>query len=237
MSRREFGAIYAVSDIHGCASAFEAARHLIARDAATYAGRKLVVFLGDYVDRGPASRRVLEMLMRPISNELEEVALCGNHDDQLVRMVRGNLPIENWLEFAGGATLASFGIDEEHTRKKFGLKELYRQVVEMIPEAYIAKLEALPISLQVGDLLFVHAGIRPGVAMDSQTDRDLMWIREPFLQDGPKLPVFVIHGHTPSINVSVGNARLGIDTAAVLTGRLTVLRIVGTKFTTMLTNP
>ncbi|MQB23371.1 serine/threonine protein phosphatase [Agrobacterium tumefaciens] len=233
MCGSDFSALYAISDIHGCASAFRAARRLIARDAQGYPGRKLVVLLGDYVDRGPASRDVLELLTQPISEGIEKVALCGNHDDQLVKMVRGELPIDAWLEFAGSATLTSFGIDVENVLKRVGLKGLHHVVRETIPTAYISRLEALPVSLQIDNLLFVHAGVRPGVALASQTDNDLMWIREPFLEDGPQLPIFVIHGHTPGITVNIGNARLGIDTAAVATGKLTVLRIVGTKFSTI----
>lgn len=233
MCGSDFSAVYAIGDIHGCATAFSNARSLIARDAQDYPGRKLAVFLGDYVDRGPASQKVLELLSEPIADEVEQVALCGNHDDQLVKMVRGDLPICAWLDFAGSATLASFGIDVENVIKKGGFKGLYEVVVETMPDAYISRLEALPVSLQIDDLLFVHAGVRPGVALASQTDTDLMWIREPFLESGPRLPIYVVHGHTPGIHVNIGNARLGIDTAAVATGKLTVLRIVGTRFSIM----
>jgi serine/threonine protein phosphatase 1 len=232
-----FDVIYAISDIHGHAAAFEDARRIITHDAQQFPGQKLAVFLGDYVDRGPASRKVLELLMQPLGNGITEIALCGNHDDQLTKMLRGKVPVGIWLQFAGSATLASFGIDVEYVKKTIGLLGLHRLVVDVIPEHYIAKLEAMPVSLQVDNLLFVHAGIRPGIPIDAQTDEDMMWIREPFLERGPDQPVFVIHGHTSSPDLNYGNSRLGIDTAVAATGRLTILKIARSKFTTLRTQP
>lgn len=131
-----------------------------------------------------------------------------------------------WLDFGGAETLRSYGIDAEHTLKDGGGQAaLFRMVEEAVPEQHIQFLETLPTMLTVGKLVFVHAGVRPGVPLENQTDEDLMWIREPFLSDGPQLSSLVIHGHTVTPEPSFASGRVGIDTGAYATGRLTVLRI------------
>lgn len=106
-----------------------------------------------------------------------------------------------------------------------GLPVLTRVISETVPEHHVRLLESMPTMLTVGKLVFVHAGIRPGIALDKQTDDDLMWIREPFLTDGPKLPFLVVHGHTITQEPVFASGHVGIDTGAFATGRLTVLRI------------
>jgi serine/threonine protein phosphatase 1 len=220
-----FDAIYAITDIHGCAGELADAHARILEDASAVRGSKLIVYLGDYVDRGPASRKVLDMLAAPPLAGFERVTLSGNHDDEFARMARKPSMIGDWIDFAGTATLASYGIDVEHVTRMTGTRGLQKLAADLIPEAHIAMIDAMPVSLQIGQLLFVHAGIRPGVDMAKQTDMDMMWIREPFLSEGPGLPLFVIHGHTPVLEPTYGPQRIAIDTAACSTGHLTVLKI------------
>jgi serine/threonine protein phosphatase 1 len=104
-----------------------------------------------------------------------------------------------------------------------------RIVKQAVPASHIDFLASLPTMLEIGPLVFVHAGIRPGIPLAEQTDQDLLWIREPFLSAGPKLPVLIVHGHTVQPEPDFGNRRVGIDTGAFATGRLTVLRIANGK--------
>lgn len=229
-SGNDFEAIYAISDIHGCADELADAQRRIVKDARAYLGPKLLVFLGDYVDRGPDSSKVLEMLAAEPPVGFVRVALSGNHDDEFARMVRKPSIIADWLDFAGTETLASYGIDVAHVIKTKGFRGLQGLVAELVPEEHVAMIEKMPVSLQIGKLLFVHAGIKPGVDMSKQTDMDLMWIREPFLSEGPRRPLFVIHGHTPVLQPTFGPQRVAIDTAATATGHLTILKIAEASF-------
>ncbi|MBO9099408.1 serine/threonine protein phosphatase [Rhizobium sp. K1/93] len=221
-----FSAIYAIGDVHGCMGLLRKAYDRILQDDPPSPGKKLVVFLGDYVDRGEDSKAVLEFLTRPCTEGVEHVCLCGNHDAEFFRFLLNPKATMSWLEFGGVETLASYGIDADHILKSGGgLPVLDRVVKQAVPAHHMSLLASLPIMLEVGRLVFVHAGIRPGVPLVEQTDHDLLWIREPFLTSGPKLPVFVFHGHTVQPEPTFGPRRVAIDTGAYATGRLTVLRI------------
>ncbi len=124
----------------------------------------------------------------------------------------------------------SYGIDIHHlgSRHKGRGANLQDLLTEAVPASHREFLETLPVSLRIGQMIFVHAGIRPGISLEQQTDGDLMWIREPFLKLGPKLPrTFVIHGHTPHPEPDLGPSRVGIDTGAFYTGKLSILKIDG----------
>ncbi|WP_240539053.1 metallophosphoesterase [Rhizobium tumorigenes] len=198
----------------------------ILKDRPAVTGRKLVVFLGDYVDKGPDSKAVLEFLCQPAREGVHHVCLCGNHDAEFFRFLQDPKSNLGWLEFGGVNTLRSYGIDTKHILKNGGgLKVLQRTVSQAIPAQHIEFLSSLPTMLKVGDIVFVHAGVRPGISLTEQTDHDLLWIREPFLTEGPMLPLFVLHGHTVTARPAFGNRRVGIDTGAYATGRLTVIKL------------
>lgn len=221
--------IYAIGDVHGCLAELQQAEARIAADVRRTGRPGLVVLLGDYVDRGPSSFQVIDHLQKPSTLGLRRLALCGNHDDIFSKFIEEPELYNDWLSLGGEQTLMSYGIDFAHlTRKrksKFDdLKELLDQAV---PAAHRQFLANLPICLKVGKLVFVHAGLRPGVALMDQQDEDLMWIREPFLSQGPRQPLLVVHGHTPQITPDAGPGRIGIDTGAYYTGKLTVLKIDG----------
>ncbi|MGR9436618.1 metallophosphoesterase family protein [Rhizobium leguminosarum] len=226
----EFAAVYAMSDVHGCYNELVKAQRRIEEDAARIPGPKLIVMLGDYVDRGPDSSAVLEFLSKTPPPGFQRFVLCGNHDAELVKLYRKPACILEWLGFAGPETLHSYGIDIERLlQSAAGNETIARVIRNMIPERHIQFLESLPIMLRIGRVLFVHAGIKPGIDLKKQKDSDLMWIRQPFLDEGPQLPVLVIHGHTPARTPTFGPQRIGIDTAVSATGRLTVLTIKGTR--------
>ncbi|MCE6074187.1 metallophosphoesterase family protein [Agrobacterium vitis] len=223
---KAFSAIYAVGDVHGCYAELLEAECRILNDASAIDGPKLIVMLGDYVDRGPSSRRVIDHLMAPLAPGFERVSLCGNHDDVFCHFLDDPSAGRRWLDFGAAATLYSYGIDIEHALHQAGsFKGLSTELARAIPESHYAWLKSLPVMLKVGQFLFVHAGLKPGIALESQADEDLMWIREPFLGRGPELPYTVVHGHTPTDTVTFGKNRIGIDTGAYASGRLAVLRI------------
>lgn len=198
---------YAIGDIHGC---FEKLERLWAACLAHAASRACrFVFLGDYVDRGPQSARVVAFLMEAQRREeAEVVCLKGNHEDMLLQAVGGDPRIVAWWIGNGGdATLRSYGVERP----------------DGLPEDHKRWLASLRLSYDDGQRLFVHAGIDPTRPLDGQEEHDLLWIRDPFLSYGGPLPRFVVHGHTP---VRTGQPdlranRLDVDTGAVLGGPLT----------------
>jgi serine/threonine protein phosphatase 1 len=133
-----------------------------------------------------------------------------------------------WLSQGGRETLFSYGVDADYLLyRSRGRSAVGPAVRDVVPSSHVELLQSMPISLTVGDAIFVHAGLRPDVLFEKQTDQDLMWIREPFLSKGAPAPLLVIHGHTPVMEPVFANRRIGIDTAAFATGRLTVLRMAG----------
>lgn len=219
--------IYAIGDVHGCISELRAAEARIAADIDASKQPGLIVLLGDYIDRGPSSRQVIEYLVRPSEFGLRRLPLCGNHDDIFLKFIRDPEAYPEWLRLGGQQTLLSYGIDLNHVtaRRKGRGATLVEVMRESIPEEHVEFLAALPLCLKVGEFLFVHAGIAPGVPLEEQRDGDMMWIREPFISEGPKLPLLVIHGHTPHPELYLGPGRIGIDTGAYYSGQLAVLKI------------
>jgi serine/threonine protein phosphatase 1 len=219
--------IYAVGDVHGCLDELIACERRIVDDAADVDGDRLIIMLGDYVDRGPRSAQVIDHLLEPPPAGFERICLAGNHEEAMLRFVdqpRNNM---DWLDFGGVETLRSYGVDIERLLRFVDAKALPAVLRDMIPERHLGFIRDLPVAIDAGQHLYVHAGVRPGIALSEQSDRDLMWIREPFLSQGPGFPVTVVHGHTISQEPAVGRGRLGIDTGAYATGRLTAARIQG----------
>jgi len=222
---KDYAAVYAVGDIHGCYEQLRAAYAAIEKDAAVIGGRSLVIFLGDYVDRGLHSKSVMNFLCRS-GLPLESVFLCGNHEEEFLQFCLNPSRKLAWLDFGGRETLMSYGIDADHILKSAGgTQGLAQAVRQVIPDQHIEFLKGLPILARVDDVVFVHAGIRPSVPLNEQNDYDLTWIREPFLSKGPGFEFTVVHGHTVTIEPSFGRQRIGIDTGVYETGRLTVLKL------------
>jgi serine/threonine protein phosphatase 1 len=207
--------VYAVGDIHGCAEKLDALHALMAEDAASAAEpRKVIVYLGDYVDRGPDSRGVLERLARPPPFTAETVRLMGNHEAMLLAALDdpGDARAAAlWLMNGGGAALASWGADPEAPQEAWA---------SALPAAHLALLRGLARSARFGGYFFAHAGVRPGVRLDRQDPEDLIWIREPFLSSTAEHGAVVVHGHTPAKTVVIRPNRIGLDTGAVYGGRL-----------------
>jgi serine/threonine protein phosphatase 1 len=198
--------VYAIGDIHGSLHKLRDLMMLCERHAD---GRTAsFIFLGDYIDRGPDSRGVVEALMDMQSRQPDRViALKGNHEAVALEVVDGETEAELWLREGGTATLRSYDIDDARD----------------LPDEHIAWLRALPLCYDDGRRFFVHAGVDSEKPLGAQRDRDLIWIREPFLSDARDYGRLIVHGHTPQtdgIPDFRGN-RLNLDTGAVFGRPLT----------------
>ncbi|GGE01042.1 serine/threonine protein phosphatase [Aureimonas endophytica] len=226
------GVLYAIGDIHGCFDEFRRLEELILADGRRYDGRKIVILLGDYIDRGPRSAEVIAHLLQPLDGDFDRLCLCGNHEEMMLNYLDDPAEHSHWPDVGGRATLVSYGIDLDHMHRlaRRDRNALRRHLAESIPEEHQHFLRSLPALVHSGTTVFVHAGLRPSVPLEAQTDRDLLWIREPFLSRGPQLPLNVVHGHSPTDAVILQHGRIGIDTGVFITGRLTALRLAGGAF-------
>lgn len=222
----DYAAVYAIGDVHGCLDALLDLEDMIGEDALSIEGRKLIVMLGDYVDRGPKSCAVLYHLTASPPSGFERVCLRGNHDDAFLAFLDGD-PAGDWvLDHGAETTLASYGVEVEDFNLPAGRFALREAVRSAVPSSHVAFLRSLPVLLTIGADVFAHAGVRPGRPLSEQSDDDLMWIRRSFLDLGPGLPVRVFHGHTPMREAHVGPDRVSLDTHCYRSGRLTAARIV-----------
>lgn len=226
--------VYAVGDVHGRADLLELLHDRIRADAeGSGATRKVVVYLGDYVDRGNESRRVIDMLIEQPLEGFEMVHLKGNHEAFMIDFMDDPMLAQVWIMNGGGATLASYGVEYDHLAgRPLGwddLEELRRRFVEALPDSHRDFLENLALHHVEGDYLFVHAGIRPGVPVDEQNEDDLVWIRDEFLDSAADHGKIVVHGHTIEWDPVVRPNRIGIDTGAFASGTLTALALEGAE--------
>lgn len=213
--------IYAIGDVHGCLDELLRLEQHIVADAAGTAGEKWIVMLGDYVDRGPASAQVIDHLLAPPPPGFRRFTLAGNHEQMLLEFLAAPRQSAGWLDFGGLETLRSYGIEPLNQPPA----ALATALAARLPSAHLDWLHQLPASLEVPGFVFVHAGLRPGVPLDAQDERDMLWIRNEFLDAPASGGPVVVHGHSPEAEPVHNAARIGIDTAAFATGRLTSARI------------
>lgn len=220
--------IYAIGDIHGRDDLLGDLLDRIAADTASRGpARQVVVFLGDLIDRGPASAQVIERLRRYRPADARVVFLGGNHEEVLLRILDGEEQlVPDWLRFGGAECMESYGIDRKRLRRLSPAKAA-AAIRAAIPPAHVEFLDGFDDSFRAGDYLFVHAGIRPGVPLAEQSQTDLRWIREPFLKHAGSHGSVVVHGHTISEQVEERANRIGVDTGAYRTGVLTAIVLEG----------
>lgn len=223
--------IYAVGDVHGRADLLKSLHAAIAADACLRPSRRRVlIHLGDYVSRGRSSRRVLDMVRAPLIAGFETVCLRGNHEELAVRFLEGDLRIgAHWLDYGGAATLRDYGVEvaDPRDRGPETMEHLRQRLSAAMPPDQIAFLRGLALFRREGDYFFVHAGLRPGVPLDRQTEHDMTWIRKPFTESEVDFGVAVVHGHTISEEPQARANRIGIDTGAYDSGVLTCLALEG----------
>lgn len=218
--------VYAIGDIHGCLAETELLLQQIKLDS-DYRdeARTYVIFLGDVVDRGPDSKGVIELLMNFPYSFAEPVFIMGNHEEMMVRGLMSEPDVlPNWLKYGGYACAESYGVSK---RKLMGQdpSSLQRILRPAIPRRHVEFLAGFLDYVQFGDFLFTHAGIRPGIPLERQASRELRWIREPFLSFEGNHGVMVVHGHTISPEIEIKGNRIGLDTGAYQTGRLSAVCI------------
>lgn len=220
--------VYAIGDIHGRSDLLDA---LLARidadDAARAPARTTIIFLGDLIDRGPDPAGVIERLTRIDADGRDMRFLLGNHEEVFLKAVEGDPQAIRYLPRIGArSTIASYGIDIG-IFDAMEVEALAEALTARIPPHHLAFLRACEEQVRIGDYLFVHAGIRPRVALDEQSGSDLRWIRGDFLDYRGDHGYMVVHGHTITDDVDEQPNRIGIDTGAFATGRLTALALEG----------
>jgi len=217
---------YVIGDIHGRLDLLDALLEKIHTELEHRPARKtLLVFVGDLIDRGPSSAQVIERLRTYRRHGVRPVFILGNHEEVLLRILGGDADlITKWRWFGGTQCLESYGADVEQLAVLNPDAQL-AMVRGAIPRSHVEFLESFVDTCRFGDYLFVHAGIRPGIAVEEQLQSDLRWIREPFLLDDVDHGFVVVHGHTISDQVEERPNRIGIDTGAYRSGVLTALAI------------
>jgi serine/threonine protein phosphatase 1 len=188
----------------------------------------IAVFLGDYIDRGPDSKKVLDLLVTP-GRTPEMVFLKGNHETFLLNFLKTPALLDNWRQCGGLETLVSYGLKPPMNPSFNDQARLARDLASAMPESHRKFLETLKLSFACGDFLFIHAGLRPLIPIQRQTEDDLLWIRDDFLLWDKEFEKIVVHGHTPVLEPDIRFNRINIDTGAFATGRLTCMTIEATK--------
>jgi serine/threonine protein phosphatase 1 len=229
--------IYAIGDIHGQLALLEDILDRIERDGGRNAR---IVFLGDYVDRGPDSRGVIDLLDQGLTDGRNWVCLKGNHDRLFEWFITPPEPRQDshllvgyhWFHdrIGGIETAESYGIKlRPHIRQKALAEELFAAV----PDRHLTFLQGLQLSHAEAGKFFVHAGVRPGVPLDAQVEEDLLWIRQEFLKDDSDHGALVVHGHTPVDAPDLHANRLNLDTGAAYGGPLTAAVFDGDEVFTL----
>jgi serine/threonine protein phosphatase 1 len=217
--------VYAVGDVHGRADLLGRLMSRIDADLdANPVLRPVHVFLGDYIDRGPESQKVLDLLIKRRQHH-ETVFLKGNHEVLLEEFLRNPEIIATWRHLGGIETLLSYGIRPSFNPDATERTLLAQQFANTLPAEHRQFIENLQRSFRCGDFFFVHAGVRPGVPLSQQADEDLFWIRDKFHKTKEKFEQIIVHGHHPVDDVVFHSNRINIDTGAFATGRLSCLRI------------
>ncbi len=223
--------VYAVGDIHGRADLLRRLSEVIFADAAEEkepGHRHAIVFLGDYIDRGFQSRDVIELLSNGMFEGFEARFLKGNHESALLKFLDDATHGPLWAGYGGVETLVSYNVQPPRSRENFEEWEAARlELVRVMPDHHRLFLERLELCLVLGDYAFVHAGLRPGKPLEEQSEKDLLWIRDEFLNDKQSFDSVIVHGHTPISAPHRDFRRIGVDTGAYMSGKLTAVRLRG----------
>jgi serine/threonine protein phosphatase 1 len=212
--------VVAIGDVHGRLDLLEMLwRQIDAASRLSSARRRTLIFLGDYIDRGLHSAHLIDRLLEGFPG-FDTIYLKGNHEETLLQFLVDPSIGDVWRNFGGLETLSSYGV--VHAPGK-SWAETRSELAAAIPKAHIDFLKNLKLHVSVGDYLFVHAGIKPRVLLEEQREFDLLWIRDEFLDSDVNFGRVVVHGHTPTETPDIRPNRIGIDTGAYMTGKLTAL--------------
>jgi serine/threonine protein phosphatase 1 len=221
--------IYAIGDIHGRADLLGHLLGVIDQDMATAPpGRVLQIFLGDYIDRGPNPRGTIDLLIERASKH-ETVFLKGNHESVLLETLSDPLRVDRWIRIGALSTLLSYGVRLPSSGEGDRRRDLVAAFAVALPDDHRRFFANLRLTFSCGDFFFAHAGARPGIALEHQSEQDLIWIRREFLESNCDFGKFIVHGHTPVRQPDMRENRINIDTGAYATNNLTSLRIEGDR--------
>ena len=221
--------LYVIGDIHGRLDLLDRLIDEIDRDAKEHRANCLTVTLGDYIDRGPDSRGVLDRLLsNPFPGDY--VALKGNHEALLQSFLENPAVGVQWRRLGGLETLHSFGVFVAAMMVGRNYDQAAEQMRAALSPEHTKFLASLKMSLTVGRYFLCHAGVRPGVLLERQSPDDLLWIRDDFLNSTMDFGKIVVHGHTPTVEPEVLPNRINIDTGAFATGRLTCIVLEGENY-------
>lgn len=223
--------VYAIGDIHGRLDLLQQLEAMIKEDAAGVdANRRVIVCLGDYIDRGENSRDVVEHLLQGPPADFERICLSGNHESYLLRVFDDPSVLAAWMANGGHETLVSYGVKPPAWYDVAEASQnLQTELRAHVPASHQEFLRSLALSHREGDYFFAHAGVRPGVPLDQQDPHDLMWIREEFLTDKGDYEAVIVHGHTIRPEPENFAHRIGVDTGAYGTGHLTCVVLWGNE--------
>jgi serine/threonine protein phosphatase 1 len=219
--------LYCIGDIHGRLDLLEELHELIRANAAGFQGRKGVIYLGDYIDRGAQSKQVLDLLIEHPLAGFDAVHLLGNHEQAMLDFLANPRAAAIWLNFGGQATLMSYGVSIGRLQRSTPVELLHDELEQRIPRAHLDFLASCRLLYTEGSYCFVHAGIRPGVALENQAAEDLLWIRDAFTRSRVNHGCIVVHGHNIAKEAEFRPNRIGIDTGAFHSGLLTALVLEG----------
>jgi len=210
--------VYAVGDVHGCPHMLGRLLGMVLADAARLGvERPRLGFVGDFVDRGPDSRGVLDILCSPwISGRFDWFAVRGNHEQWMLDALSGAVDPLPWLRNGGAETVESYGVRLGGS----GADRAISRFAAALPDRHRAFLDSLPLAVAEGELLFVHAGVDPLLPLDRQKPESLLWIRTPFLEHAGSFGARIVHGHSPSRGMAVEALpnRIGVDTGCGFPG-------------------
>jgi serine/threonine protein phosphatase 1 len=219
--------IYAIGDVHGRADLLQQMFSAIDESLVTHPVENAVqVLLGDYIDRGPDSRKVIDLLIARATRHAM-VYLKGNHESYALQFLSDPSALSEWRQVGGMNTLLSYGIRPSAEDDPDEQRKTAAAFRNALPESHVHFLQKLVLSFTCGDFFFVHAGVRPGIPLAQQHEQDLLWIRDDFLLHEEDLGKIIVHGHTPRKEAEVRSNRINIDTGAFATGRLSCLVLQG----------
>ncbi|CAN7512147.1 hypothetical protein Brsp04_02552 [Brucella sp. NBRC 12952] len=219
--------LYAIGDVHGRLDLLQDIHGLIHADIdrnPTHDWR--IIHLGDYIDRGPGSKGVLDFLIHASTHDPRILSLIGNHDDGFLRYLATGDTNGIFALHGGSDTARSYGVEVDYMDPASAAAG-YRQLVDNVPQAHVDYIRSMPSSVSFGDFFFCHAGVNPAVSLDTQDRDDLMWIRTLFLKWTDPLEKVIIHGHTPQSAIDVQPNRVNLDTYAWKSGKLSAIVIDG----------
>ncbi|QGZ93371.1 metallophosphoesterase family protein [Terricaulis silvestris] len=225
---------FAIGDVHGRADLLDQMLLRIAHDVAEANSQNaIVIFMGDYVDRGPDSAEVIAHLLSQQPPGIEWRFLKGNHEQSMLNFLDGPTMNRGWLAHGGLETLVSYGVSPLPSigSSAEAIVQARDQLKQNMPASHLAFLQSLERFVIVGDYLFVHAGVDTSLPIERQRDDDLFWVRGKFLNDTRAFSHVVVHGHTPVTTPYRDHRRICVDTGAYATGRLCAARFFGDSVT------